>query len=129
MLGDAVVIELDAADATDVPFAFVAVTVNVYAVPPASPETVTGLDEPVPVIPLGLDVAVNEVAAPPKIAGVKATVAVVVPVAVAVPIVGASGRAAEVLPRLALNSVLLKLASVFILLIGTMQSPLPICGN
>jgi hypothetical protein len=39
---------LDAADAVDVPLAFVAVTVNVYAVPDVSPETVIGL-VPVPV--------------------------------------------------------------------------------
>ena len=39
---------LDAADAADVPLAFVAVTVNVYAVDAVRPETVIG-DEPVPV--------------------------------------------------------------------------------
>jgi hypothetical protein len=37
------------ADATDVPLALLAVTVKVYAVPLVSPETVTGLDAPVPV--------------------------------------------------------------------------------
>jgi hypothetical protein len=49
--------------------------------------------ESVPVIPPGLDVAVYEViAVPPLLAGaVNATVAVVDPVAVAVPIVGAPG--------------------------------------
>ena len=35
------------------PLAFVAVTVNVYAVPPVNPETVIGDDEPVPVNPPG----------------------------------------------------------------------------
>jgi hypothetical protein len=45
--------------------AFVAVTVNVYAVPLDKPETVIGL-APVPVIELGEEVAVNvEIAAPP----------------------------------------------------------------
>ncbi len=36
----------DAADAADVPLAFVAVTVNVYEVPFVSPVTVIGLDAP-----------------------------------------------------------------------------------
>jgi hypothetical protein len=50
----------------------------------------------VPVIPLGDDVAVYDViVAPPLLAGaVNATVAVVEPVAVAVPIVGAPGTVA-----------------------------------
>jgi hypothetical protein len=56
-----VVIELLAALAALVPAAFVAVTVNVYAVFVVSPETVI-VPEPawlkVPVIPPGLDVAV-----------------------------------------------------------------------
>jgi hypothetical protein len=51
------VTELEAADAVDVPFAFVAVTVNVYAVPLDNPETVIG-DAPVPVNDPGEDVAV-----------------------------------------------------------------------
>jgi hypothetical protein len=80
---------LEAADAVDVPLAFVAVTVNVYAVLGDSPETVIGL-APVPVNPPGLDVAVKvDTAAPPVAPAVYVTVAVVVPVAVAVPIVGA----------------------------------------
>ena len=49
--------ELDAADAAEVPFALVAVTVNVYAVFGLRPPTVMGLD-PVPVNPPGDDVAV-----------------------------------------------------------------------
>jgi hypothetical protein len=53
------VTELDAAEAADVKFAaLVAVTVNVYAVPFVKPETVTGEDEPVPVIDPGEDVTV-----------------------------------------------------------------------
>jgi hypothetical protein len=85
-----------AALAGPVPIAFVAVTVNVYAVPVVKPETVI-VPEPavanVPVIPPGLDVAVYSViGTPPSDAGaVYVTVAVVVPVAVAVPIVGAPG--------------------------------------
>ena len=56
---------LEAADATEVPLALVAVTVNVYAVPLLSPETVIGL-APVPVNELGEEVAVNvDTAAPP----------------------------------------------------------------
>jgi hypothetical protein len=56
---------LEAADAVDVPLAFVAVTVNVYAVLGDSPDTVIGL-APVPVNPPGLDVAVKvDTAAPP----------------------------------------------------------------
>ena len=48
---------LEAADAVEVPFALVAVTVNVYAVPFVSPETVIGL-APVPVNDPGDEVAV-----------------------------------------------------------------------
>jgi len=95
-----VVIELEAADAVEVPAAFVAVTVNVYAVPSDNPSTViTPLVFPsgfkVPVIPPGEDVAVYKVMlAPPLDAGaVHPTVALVgtVVLAVAVPIVGAPG--------------------------------------
>jgi hypothetical protein len=128
LLGAGVVIELDAADATDVPLAFAAVTVKVYEVDELRPEIVIG-DEPVPVAPPGLAVAVKVVAVAPITDAVYATVAVEALVAVATPIVGGIGLATDVLPRLALNSVLLRLASVFILLIGTMQSPLPRCGN
>jgi hypothetical protein len=55
--GSAGVTELDAADAVDVPLAFVAVTVNVYAVPVVRPDTVIGL-APVPVKDPGDEVAV-----------------------------------------------------------------------
>ena len=48
----------DTPDAEPVPTAFVAVTVNVYGVPFASPLTVIGLVAPVPVNPLGDDVTV-----------------------------------------------------------------------
>jgi hypothetical protein len=56
----------------------------------------------VPVIPLGLDVAVYDVITePPSFAGaVYATVAVVEPVAVAVPIVGAPGTDVAVTPTI-----------------------------
>ena len=50
--------------AIEVPFEFVAVTVNVYAVPSVSPLTVIG-DVPVPVSPPGEDVAVYVADAPP----------------------------------------------------------------
>jgi hypothetical protein len=65
--------------------------VNVYVVAPVKPVTVMGLDAPVAVTPPGDDVTVNEVAAAPDAAGVNATVAVVVPVLVARPIVGTPG--------------------------------------
>ncbi len=55
------------ADAALVPFALVAVTVNVYAVPVVRPETVIG-EVPVPVIPPGEDVAVFPVMAEPPVA-------------------------------------------------------------
>lgn len=48
----------DAEDAAETIPLFVAVTVNVYAVPAVRPVTVIGEDEAVPVIPPGLDVAV-----------------------------------------------------------------------
>jgi hypothetical protein len=70
--------------------ALVAVTVNVYAVPLVKPDTVIGLDDPVPVNPPGLDVAVYVTVLPPVAPGVNATLADASP-AVAVPIVGASG--------------------------------------
>jgi len=68
----------------------------VYEVEAVNPVTVIVPDPAwlsVPVIPLGLEVAVYKVIAePPLLAGaVYATVAVVAPVAVAVPIVGALG--------------------------------------
>jgi hypothetical protein len=56
-----VVTGADGADAPEVPTVFVAVTVNVYAVPPVSPVTVTVpalAPDTVPVFPPGFDVAV-----------------------------------------------------------------------
>ena len=52
------VTEFDATDAVDVPIAFVAVTVNVYAVPFVSPVTVIGLEVPVVVMFPGDEVTV-----------------------------------------------------------------------
>jgi len=90
------VIELDAADAADVPLTFVAVTVNVYDVPLLKPDTVIG-EEPVPVAPPGLAVAVNvDTAAPPVAPAVYATVALPFP-AVADPMVGACGTVVAVM--------------------------------
>jgi hypothetical protein len=87
-----------------VPFALVAVTVNVYAVFCARPLTVIGL-EPVPVMLEGDEVAVNvETAFPPFAPAVYATVAVVPPVAVAAPIVGASGTVVAVTDEEALDA-------------------------
>jgi hypothetical protein len=94
------VTELLAEDAGDVPIAFVAVTVNVYAVPVDKPETVIGDEAPVPVIPLGLDVTVKPVIAePPLFAGAeKVTDTDVALATVAVPIVGAPGAVAPAPP-------------------------------
>jgi len=47
----------DAEEGTELPLVPVATTVNVYAVLEERPDTVTGLDEPVPVSPPGDDVA------------------------------------------------------------------------
>jgi hypothetical protein len=83
-----------AALAALLPKEFVAITINVYAVPFVRPLTVTGEDAPVPVIPLGLDTIVYPVIAPPPTSAgaVKVTDTVpLAPVAVAVPIVGALG--------------------------------------
>jgi hypothetical protein len=57
-IGTAGVTLLLAALAGPVPEALVALTVKVYAVPVVSPVTVIGEDEPVAVIPPGLEVTV-----------------------------------------------------------------------
>jgi hypothetical protein len=49
---------LDAALAGPVPVALIALTVKVYATPVVSPVTVIGEDEPVAVMPPGLEVTV-----------------------------------------------------------------------
>ena len=87
---------LDDADAGPVPAAFVAVTVNVYAVPLVSPVTVIGLAAPIAVIPPGFDVTVYPVIAlpPSEVGAVNVTVASALP-AVAVPMVGLCGGAAS----------------------------------
>jgi hypothetical protein len=90
---------LEAADAGPVPDQFVAVTVNVYAVPFVKPLTVAVVlpPETVAVKPPGEDVALYDViAAPPLDAGaVQLTDACPLP-AVAVTFVGAPGGAAGV---------------------------------
>jgi len=85
----------DAADAGLVPYAFVAVTEQVYAVPYVSPETVIGLADPVPVIPPGTHAAVYVVIADPPVApgAVNAILAEPFPAA-ALPIAGAAGGVA-----------------------------------
>jgi hypothetical protein len=50
--------ELETSEGAPVPIAFVAVTVNVYAVPFARPVMVIGLDVPVAVLFPGFDVTV-----------------------------------------------------------------------
>ena len=84
--------------AVDVPFAVVAVTVNVYAVPFVKPVTVIGLDEPVPVMLPGEEVTVYPVIDDPPVApAVNVTEACAFP-PVAVPIVGACGTVVAVTP-------------------------------
>lgn len=82
-----------ALEALEVPAALVAVIVNVYDVLGSRPVTEMGDVVPVAVIPPGLDVTVYPVIAEPplEVGAVNSTVAVVDPVFVAVPIVGASG--------------------------------------
>jgi hypothetical protein len=73
--------------------AFVAVTVNVYAVALVKPLTVIGDNAPVPVIPPGLDVTVYPVMAEPPLSAGALNVTATARTAVfeAVPIVGAPG--------------------------------------
>jgi hypothetical protein len=86
-----------ALDATDVPDAFVAVTVKVYAVPDTKDAvTVTGLLAPVPVKLPGLLVTVYPVIVPLPLGAVKATLTCVLSVTVGVPMVGAPGKVSTV---------------------------------
>jgi hypothetical protein len=110
---------LDADEAPEVPEAFVAVTVNVYEVDDCKPATVIGEEDPVPVNPPGLEVAVNVVAGAPDPA-VKVTVAAPllkarpVPTFVAVPIVGIPGAPfadEAITPRIGITKCLLLLPS------------------
>jgi hypothetical protein len=89
-----VVIELLEADANELPAALLAVTVKVYEVEAVKPVTDIGDVALEPLPPEGVEVIKKLVAAGPLPAAVKVTVAVVDPVAVAVPIVGALGTAA-----------------------------------
>ena len=82
---------LDGIDGGPSPSAFVAVTVNVYAVPFDRPVTIIGLVAPVAVKPPGLEVTLYDVTPPPPVVGaVKLTVACVLP-GTAVAAVGAPG--------------------------------------
>jgi hypothetical protein len=89
------VTELEASEAGEVPYAFVAVTVIDVTAPEPKPVIVNGEDAPVTVCPV-LAVAVKDVAAYGP-AGVNVTVIApfpygrFVPTSVAVPIVGAYG--------------------------------------
>jgi hypothetical protein len=99
-----VVTDEEAEDAVDVPFAFVAVTVNVYAVFCARPDTEIGLD-PVPVMLEGDEVAVNaETAFPPVAPAVYATVTTPTAVAFTAPMVGACGTVVAVTDEDALDA-------------------------
>ena len=93
---------LDAEEASDVPFAFVAVTVNVYAVPLVKPVTVIGEDALDAVMLPGDDLTVYEVIGSlEKLGAVNETVTCPLLPAVAVPIVGTDGlpfAAADVIP-------------------------------
>ena len=82
---------LDGIDGGPSPSAFVAVTVNVYAVPFDRPVTIIGLVAPVAVKPPGLEVRVYDVTPPPPVVGaVKLIVACVLP-GTAIAAVGAPG--------------------------------------
>ena len=87
-----VVTDEETEEAELLPAVFAATTLKVYAVPFVSPVTTIGLDEPVPVNPLGEDVTVYPViAAPPFETGaVNETVANVAPDVALTP-VGAPG--------------------------------------
>jgi hypothetical protein len=91
-----------AALAGPVPCEFVAVTVNVYAVPLDNPVTTIGEDAPVPVNPPGEEVTVYPVIAlePTFVGAVKVTEACAFP-PVAVPIVGAPGNCGQLVPMTA----------------------------
>ena len=92
------VIDDDAALAADVPLAFVATAVKVYAVPSVKPVTVKGDDAPDAVSPPGLDVTVYPVIADPPVApAVNATVTCKLPF-VKESIVGAAGTVVAVTP-------------------------------
>jgi hypothetical protein len=90
---------LDAVDASDVPVALPAVTVNVYEVEGVNPVIVIGLDAPVAVIEPGLESTVNVVAAPPlavfSVNGIDAVDEVIEPI---VPTVGGLGMSTTALP-------------------------------
>jgi hypothetical protein len=80
-------------DAGPVPIPFVAVTLKEYAFPFVSPDTVIGLDTPVPVMFSGLEVTVYNVMGEPFAkAAVKLTAACMLPLT-AVTSLGALGRA------------------------------------
>jgi hypothetical protein len=94
VLGAAGVTLLDGALAGPVPEALVAVTVKVYATPVVSPVTVIGEDEPVAVMPPGLEVTVYPViigGTPGLTGAVNDTEAVVAVEDVADTLVGAPG--------------------------------------
>jgi len=86
----------DAADATDVPCAFVALTVKVTGTPPGSPVTVQGLVDELQVNAPGADVAVYEVIADPPDAGAVQETAAEPDPATATTTVGALGTVAGV---------------------------------
>jgi hypothetical protein len=76
--------------------AFVATTVKVYAVPFVKPVIVIGLDEPVPVMFPGLDVAVYPVIDEPPVAFAVNDTDACALLAVTSPIVGACGTVVAV---------------------------------
>ena len=107
------VTELLALEALLVPIEFVAVIVNVYAVPFDNPSTVIGEPLLLPVNPPGLEVAVYVIMEePPLLAGgVKVITARPLP-RVAVPMVGASGIVAGTIELLVAELLLFPIALV-----------------
>jgi hypothetical protein len=92
------VTDADASEAVE-PKAFVAVTINVYAVPFARPVTTSGELAPLAVKPLGVDVTVNEGVPVPTVDAINATLTCVLP-AVPTTEVGAPGAIPAPKPNL-----------------------------
>ena len=102
-----------ALDALPVPTSFVAVTLNVYAVPLVRPVTVSGELAPLAVNPPGLEVTVYEVIAEPPFEDGAENVTTTSPLPrVAVPMVGAPGVVAGTTELLVADAV--PVPSVFV---------------
>lgn len=107
---------LEGADPEPAPSAFVAITINVYAVSLVRPVTVIGLAVPVAVIPPGVETTVYPVIGlPPFDGAVKLTVACALP-GTAFTAVGAPGRVAGIALLEGLDAALVPTAFVAVTL-------------